>query len=390
MKQYTIWNGTRIVELDESIVENFEALTGELGSGYIEYITLVDQIDKNISNEELNRMITDALLEEIEVIHIIHNDMGILAKMAEEYDKEMEIEMQRENLLRNITEKVTRDNGKEFTNTERLDYIKEVLEKSNYEIYKEKSLSVIYKKKNVDLPEKVVLISSHVDCVDEIKNPGFEITEEGDYKGTFDNAVTNAAIVIAMLEERLDDNVLIAFTGDEEEDSNGARQAIKFLKKKEKKVIGIALDATLNIESEYDDNISTYDYASYTIDNLCENTKKTIAKALFKVADDLNIPYMVTRAEGECDYFNYVDEAEYYEKKLEVEDCAYEDEAIKYSKKKCCIGTFSLCIPTDADKLGFMHSDKKIQVKKSVFHQYIEAVTEISNRIAVLILMGRE
>ena len=111
---------------------------------------------------------------------------------------------------------------------------------------------------------------------------------------------------------------------------------------------------------------------------------------MFKVADDLNIPYMVTRAEGECDYFNYVDEAEYYEKKLEVEDCAYEDEAIKYSKKKCCIGTFSLCIPTDTKDIDIMHSDNKIQVKKIAFQQYIEAVTEISNRIAVLILMGRE
>lgn len=139
---------------------------------------------------------------------------------------------------------------------------------------------MIYKKKNINFPQEVVLISSHVDYVDEISNPNFKITSKGNYKGTFDNAVTNAIAVIAMLEKRFADNVLIAFTGDEEEESARAEQVIEFL------------------------------------------------------------------------------------------------------ENKCCIGAFSLCIPTNVDSIKDMHSDKMLKVKKSSFDKYIEAVVQISNRMA--------
>lgn len=108
--------------------------------------------------------------------------------------------------MEKITIKVTRDNGEAFTDTKRLEYIKLILDESDYEIFQELPLAVIYKKKNINLPQEVVLISSHVDCVDEISNPNFKITSKGNYKGTFDNAVTNAIAVIAMLEKRFADN----------------------------------------------------------------------------------------------------------------------------------------------------------------------------------------
>ena len=296
---------------------------------------------------------------------------------------------EREKLLEEITEKVSRDNGEHFTDTSRPDYIKSRLEKSEYEIFHETALAVIYKKKNVKLGEKVVLISSHVDCVDGIRKPSFKITKKGNYKGTFDNAATNAVALISMLENRFADNVLIAFTGNEEQDSKGAKQVIKFLKKNGRKVIAISLDVTFDLENEEKNGLTTYGYASYTIDNLCRNTTEKTAKSLFEMADKLKIPFMVTRADDDEEVMDYFADkekgiADYYAPNLEVEGVAYEDEAITYSKNKCCIGAFSLCLPTDdREENWHMHSDKMIKIKRKSFDDYMEAVVKIANGISV-------
>lgn len=308
--------------------------------------------------------------------------------------------IEREELLEKITKKLTRDDGEKFYETERLDYIKTVLKDSAYEIFEETGLVVIYKKKNADLPEKVVLISSHVDCVDGITIPNFKLTKKGNYKGTFDNAATNAAVVIAMLENRFEDNVVIAFTGDEEENQEGAKQAIEYLQVREKKVVAIALDVTFDLESEKED-YTTYKNASYTIDNLCLNTDEQIVRSLFDIAKNLGVPFMVTRADDEADkdeygnwigydYFSGENEnktGDYYEAFREVEECAAQDEAIEYSKYDNCIGTFSLCLPTDDDSdtnPPTMHTNELIKIKKKSFTEYIEAVTHISNGLAIL------
>jgi antitoxin component of RelBE/YafQ-DinJ toxin-antitoxin module len=292
------------------------------------------------------------------------------------------MKMERERILEDITKKVTRDNGECFINTERLDYIKSKLKESDYEIFQETPLSVIYKKKNVDLSERVVLISTHVDCVEKIQHPDFKVTKKGNYKGTFDNAATNAVAVIAMLEKRFSDNVLISFTGDEEEDSNGAKQVIEFLANMKKKVIAIALDVTFDLMSEKKEEITTFKNASYTIDNLCCNTSEIIAKTLFDIAKEMQIPFMVTRADDENDYFANIENKipDYYDERLEVEGTADLDEAIKYSENKCCIGAFSLCLPSN-DTKGDMHSDNLIKIKKNSFNGYLEALVQISNRM---------
>lgn len=291
------------------------------------------------------------------------------------------MEINRKEILQEMTRRITRDNEKNFIRTDRLDYIRSVLEDSEYEIFRETDLSITYKKKNVELSQKIVLISSHVDCVDEIQNPNFKITKKGNYKGTFDNAATNAVVVISMLEKQFSDHVLVAFTGDEEINSNGAKQVMEVLEKENKKVIAIALDVTYDIEGEYDKNISTYDYASYTIDNLCCNTKRKYAKSLFGVAKELNIPFMVTRAEDGDDYFEDKEDriSDYYDEQFEVDSIAYADEAIIYSQSKFCEGAFSLCLPTNEQ--DNMHTDKLIKIKEKSFNQYLEAVVQIANRV---------
>ena len=63
-------------------------------------------------------------------------------------------------------------------------------------------------------------------------------------KGTFDNSSTNAMAVSLMLEDALAMNVSVVFTGDEEEDSNGAADVAAFFRKLHKKIKVIVLDAT--------------------------------------------------------------------------------------------------------------------------------------------------
>ena len=55
-------------------------------------------------------------------------------------------------------------------------------------------------------------------------------------QGTFDNSLTNAMTVSLMLEDALAMNVAVVFTGDEEEDSNGAADVAAFFRKLHKKI----------------------------------------------------------------------------------------------------------------------------------------------------------
>ncbi len=53
---------------------------------------------------------------------------------------------------------------------------------------------------------------------------------------------------------------------------------------------------------------------------------------------------------------------DYYDKKLEVADTAYEDESIEYGKCENCISAFSLCLSSyDNDDDYNMHTDKPVK-----------------------------
>lgn len=297
--------------------------------------------------------------------------------------------VEHEPVLATLSRLLTRDDQKHFTQTDRLDRIKEYLKESEYEIMEEKPLAVLYKKKDVVLPEKVVLLSSHVDCFEEIKEGRFESVEDY-YAGTFDNAATNAAVVIAMLENELSENVIVAFTGDEEEGCKGAKKVSKYLENEGKKYIAIALDITFDLESEPDKNghtNNTYEYASYTIDNIHKNSDEKIVEKLFDIAKKMEIRFMVTRADGH-DFFGEDDEpkpAGYYPREIEVKDSAYSDEAITYGKKKYCncIAAFSLCLPSDDHTYeSRMHTSKPVKIRMKAFEEYIKAVAGISKSLS--------
>ena len=134
-----------------------------------------------------------------------------------------------------------KDDGTRFTLFTRVDAIKEFLSGSNYQLIHEGSLSLIYTRKT-DPSLWRVLVSSHIDCV--YQNCFMEETDHC-WKGTFDNSATNAIIINLTLHDQLNDDVVIAFTGDKEMHSGGAIEVMHVLHKAEANPeFGIVLDVT--------------------------------------------------------------------------------------------------------------------------------------------------
>ena len=125
-------------------------------------------------------------------------------------------------LLRAVTVDC-RDNGEAFTVTDRVAVIEHVLGKTDYKLIARQPLVLLYAKRELHEGDRVLLISSHIDCV----FSNCFCSDNGDCMcGTFDNSFTNAALLWNMLNNTLPDNVVVAFTGDEERDSHGAVQAV--------------------------------------------------------------------------------------------------------------------------------------------------------------------
>ena len=116
-----------------------------------------------------------------------------------------------------------KDNGECFTVTDRVAVIERMLQKSDYRLIARQPLVLLYAKRQPREGDRVMLISSHIDCV----YGSCFCNDEGDcIRGTFDNSFTNAALLWNMLQDRLPDNVVVAFTGNEEKDSQGAVQTV--------------------------------------------------------------------------------------------------------------------------------------------------------------------
>ena len=142
--------------------------------------------------------------------------------------------------------RLCRDNGQRFTNTARLDVIQRLLWNSRYRRVNPQGLFHLYATRPLDqMNRPVVLVTSHVDCAAGISRCFCEDAGNNLLRGTFDNAATNAAILSLMLEGSLPDCVLVAFTGDEEEDSHGITETVHFLRSRRIDIeLAVVLDVT--------------------------------------------------------------------------------------------------------------------------------------------------
>lgn len=246
------------------------------------------------------------------------------------------------------------DNGKNFTKTDRLDAIGTLLWSSQYRRINAQGLFHLYSKVPIsDLNEKVTVISSHIDCHNNISQ-NFTNTEDREYlRGTFDNAITNAAVIYLMLTGGLPANTVIAFTGDEERNSVGALSVVDCFQKIGIQFKVIVLDVT---------DMGWKEAADFTVENNFWNEQlgnkviSTVSKSnynwRFVPSDPGNIPCYIPE--------NHV-----------IRQEAESDESWDYDEKG--IECFSLCIPTK----GEMHSNKGIFVRRQSLFPYMEILSQL-------------
>ena len=218
-----------------------------------------------------------------------------------------------------------RDNGKVFTDTQRLEVISENLRGSGYASVSGNLFRLYSKKPIEDFEGKLLLISSHVDCERSITECFSREETDEILKGTYDNSITNAAILALMMEGKLPEQVVVAFTGDEEEDSRGAAEVTNYLRKKNKKFRAVTLDVT---------DVGWNEDVDFTIEN--NFWGKKMGKLVCNIANDSGYPWLFV-PEDPDDVPDYIPPDRIYPEEAEA------DESWEYDEHdvKC----FSLCLP---------------------------------------------
>lgn len=281
------------------------------------------------------------------------------------------------------------DNGIEFTNPKRKNIIIGKLRKSeNYVRFGEKPLSLVYRHKdfNHDLPFS--LISCHIDSIydnyfshtpkegDGIGGAGHRawvslgnggiLTEakrivphelDDDNKqyhvisGTYDNSVCNAILLDCLLMGGFPPQVLISFTGDEENESIGVDQTIKILE-------DTGLKENLQFVCVLDITEECYERYPLTIENIFRNKKELISK---------RFPQALFEDGGINKTFPIIEEGD-------------PDESWQYDEHHC--NCFSFCLPCKV--LGDdMHSDEGVSIKLDalfLYQRYIKVWFKLQNK----------
>ena len=186
------------------------------------------------------------------------------------------------------------------------------------------------------------------------------MNEDGFYKGTYDNLSTNAAMLILMLEANLPDNVVFAFTGDEETGRcGGAKEVSKYLLEKGANLTCIALDVTYE---GFNEN------ALMSIEN-CTAPQEEKDEFLNKVAN------AAMSSENEKS-FCFVKAREGYipselKKEYLTPSSGMYDEAFAY--RDMGQKALSVCIPCT----GYMHSNSGLSIKQPVFEGYLLSIESL-------------
>jgi len=233
----------------------------------------------------------------------------------------------------------SKDNQREFTVRDRINVIESLLSNSSYRLVNKGKLCLIYAKQPV--PNKpIVLISSHIDCV--YDKLFCEEKEGGLLCGTFDNSLTNSCLLYDMLADQLDNNVVIAFTGDEEEDSNGAKEVMRILRRQNTLIkFCLVLDVT---EEGWKER------CPFTIENDLGVDIET-GYEIIRIAKEWGQPYV------------FVHDAE-------------PDESWDYDEED--IPCLTLCCPISGD----MHSDAGCLTRKESLPVYSEAIVRLTKVVA--------
>lgn len=262
--------------------------------------------------------------------------------------------------------KMCRSDKRGFTETEKLDSIRDLLIDSGYHEILLHGAQIW--RKNFTSPIDII-VSSHADVVNSISKCSSELSDDGYYSGTYDNSGTTAAAVIAMLEGDIPDNVMFAFTADEETGRcMGAKQALEYARNFGYDPTCIALDVTYE---GYDEG------HLFTVENLSSGHKKNEDMDFL---NDVAQSMMNLETEGKqsCHFVKISKNSipsllgsEYIAK-----DSGWFDEAQAYVNEHA--KAFSLCLPCE----GNMHSNRGVDVRQPVFEGYINALESMIYEMA--------
>ena len=217
-----------------------------------------------------------------------------------------------------------RDDGRKFTDDARLKAIACELVGTQWRVWRSDSLCRIYAREGFDPMKPTLVFSSHVDMV---AQRCYADCQGDVWRGSFDNLITNAALVWDMREDLFGPQVLVAFTGDEEEDSHGADQVARILK-------GHGIPVQFIIATDVTEE-GWNEEKSFTIENILPDEGQDVADALcwmLPLVLDLD-PAPKVIVEGEADEAWEYDEFDF----------------------PCC----SVCLPCH----GEMHSERGVVVR---------------------------
>jgi hypothetical protein len=272
-------------------------------------------------------------------------------------------------LFDSILEKVntpSTDNGRTFIKTERCDNIKKSLTESNYVLLRDADLSLIYSHKEYEKDMPCILVSCHIDSL--YSKYHFSKFNETEILGTFDNSICNAALIYLMITDGLPKNVIVAFTGDEENECRGAKETIEHIRDK-----CLFLWENLQLTIVLDITSEGYDNYSFTIEN-------------YFIKKDPGDALRLRFSSGE-------DFRDYLRKKLLLYDNvkfigedADPDETWEYNKYD--LNCFTFCFPTkphpdnEKTEVGYwMHNDIGMLIKKENTLKYPVALTMLLQEI---------
>lgn len=237
------------------------------------------------------------------------------------------------------------DDGVRFVRTDRLDKIRGTLETSRYCRMGDVPLASIYRHRDYRFDRPTILISNHIDSAYENY---FCAAEGSEIKGTFDNSACNAVAVEVMLAELLPPQALLAFTGDEEEDSAGVDQAVSVLQDRQSVYWNLELVVALDLTEE------SYGTQHFTIENYFIERQNQDSLLQFGKKRDLKKYLMDTL--GQLPVF--------------VKD-AEPDESWQYDEHD--LNCFTFCLPCRV--LGSdMHDDDGVAVLKDSLVAYAQTL----------------
>ena len=242
------------------------------------------------------------------------------------------------------------DNGRDFTRTDRIQRIRDLLRSVPYTCLGEKPLAQVWQHPEFDPALALVLVSSHIDS---LYTKYHASCDSGILLGTFDNSVTNAVILSLILENRLPQQVLVAFTGDEEDESRGADQVIDILQNAPPNPIHPEMVVVLDITEE------SYDSHSFTFENLFRASKES--------------PSVQLRFEKKRDLAQFLRDLLAPSDPIIIKE-GEPDESWQYDEHD--LNCFAFCLPCKTIT-GDMHDEDGVHVKESSVHQYANTLAEV-------------